>query len=228
VIELARLPLCRLVRTRRAWLVLAAWSALGLWVAALARAQGSAHGADRALIDAYGFLLLPVLSYVAVGAALGARSLRAALAPLVAFGAPPGRAAGATIAVASLASAAIGGALAAGIAAIAHGAADAPRLRDAVASAYAGGLGAAAYACWFSLGSGFGRRGGGRALLLIADWALGEGDGAQGFFTPRAHVRNLLGGTPPLGMTERASAAALVLIAGACAAAATWLARRRT
>lgn len=228
VIELARLPISRLARTPRSWFVLGVWWVLGLWVAFVARGQGSAHGADRALLDAYAVLVLPVLSYVAVGATLGARSMGTAVAPLVAFGASPWRAAAAAIAVAALTSACLTGGLAAVIAAVAHGAADAPRLKDAIASAYAGGLGGVAYACWFALGASLGRRGGGRTLLLFVDWAAGESEGATAVLSPRGHVRNLLGGSPPLGLTERTSAFWLVVIAAVCAAGAARLARTRT
>jgi hypothetical protein len=206
---LARLPLARLIRSPRAWITSGAWCSLGVAVALAARSQGSAHGADHVLVDAYGALLLPVLAYALVGAVVGARSMSASTAPLVAFGASPARAAGVAIAVAALACALVAGALAALIALIAHGVADPPRARDAVTSAYAGALGGAAYASWFALGAGLGRRGGGRAVLLVVDWLFGAGGGAAGLGTPRAHLRNLLGGAAPMGLSEHASAIAM-------------------
>ncbi|MGA7119898.1 MAG: hypothetical protein WBY94_07375, partial [Polyangiaceae bacterium] len=48
---------------------------------------------------------------------------------------------------------------------------------------------------------------------LVADWVLGASDGAAALLTPRGHVRNLLGGVPPLDVSQRASAIALVLLA---------------
>ena len=226
IAALARLPLARLLRTPRAWIAAGAWCALALAVAFAARSQGSARGADHVLVDAYGVLILPVLTYALVGAVLGsARSVSASIAPLVTFGARPARAAGVAIAVAAVACALVAALLAAILAVVAHGAADPPRARDALSSAYAGALGGAAYASWFSLGAALGRRGGGRALLLAVDWGLGANAGAAGLVTPRAHVRNLLGGTPPVGLSERGSAVALVLIAAACAIAAVRRAR---
>ncbi len=210
---LARLPVARLVRSPRTWIAAGAWSALAVAVAVGARSQGSAHGADHVLLDAYGMLVLPVLAYALVGATFGARSISASTAPLVAFGASPARAAGVAIAVASVACTLSAAALAALIALVAHGVADPPRARDAVTSAYAGALGGAAYASWFALGAGLGRRGGGRALLLVLDWLLGASGSAAGLMTPRVHLRSMLGGPPPMGLSERASAAALMTMA---------------
>jgi hypothetical protein len=89
-------------------------------------------------------------------------------------------------------------------------------VRDALASAYAGSLAGAAYAAWFSLGASFGRRGGGRAAALVVDWLLDGMGGVASLGCPRAHVRNLFGGPPPLGLSERASAVALVLLTIIC------------
>ena len=142
------------------------------------------------------------------------------------FGAAPARAAGVTIGVAAAACAALGGVLGAAVALVAHGISDPPLWRDAIVSAYAGGLGGIAYAAWFSLGASFGRRGMGRAGLLIADWVLGATSGAGAVMTPRGHLRNLLGGVPPMDLSQRASAFALVAIALLCAGFALLKARR--
>jgi len=220
---LARLPLARLVRTPRPLLVVAAWCAVAVAFALLARSGGAAHGADHALVGAYGALVLPLLAYAVVGATLDARSLAASGVPLVAFGAAPTRVAGVTLAVAAAATALLGALLACAVAVIAHGSSDPPLARDALVSAYAGALGGAAYASWFALGASFGRRGGGRAVLLVVDWVLGATGGAAALVTPRAHVQNLLGGVPPLGLSERASATGLVVIGAVCA---LWAVRR--
>jgi hypothetical protein len=221
IAALARPPLARLLRRPRTWLPVAGWTALALAFSIAARQRSAAHGADHVLIDTYGALVLPLLAYVIVGAVLGWQSLRASTAPLVAFGAAPGRTAAASIAVATAACAAVGAAVAAAVAAVAHGVADPPLLRDAGLSAYAGALGGAAYAAWFALGASFGKRGGGRALLLVVDWILGGAGGAGALLTPRAHLRNILGGVPPMDCSQRASAAALVGLAVVCALAAT-------
>jgi hypothetical protein len=163
------------------------------------------------------------MAYAVAGTVLGSQSLRASVAPVVAFGASPARAAVVAIAVAAGACALPAGVVAAVVALIAHGVADPPRALDALASGYAGALGGAAYVTWFALGSAFGRRGGGRAALLVADAVLGAAPGASALVTPRGHLCNLLGGTPPVNLTERASACLLVALAVVFTA---WAARR--
>ena len=98
---------------------------------------------------------------------------------------------------------------------------------DALTSAYAGALGGAAYAAWLALGTALGRRGGGRAALLVVDWVLGAGTGATATITPRAHLRNLLGGTPPMNLSESSRACALVILTIGCGLLATQRIGRR-
>lgn len=210
---LARLPISRLLRTPRTVLTIGAWTLLAVGFAVAARSQGASHGADRVLVDAFGALVVPLLCYAIAGGALGAGSLSAAGAPAVLFGSTRARAAAATIAVVLGASVASCAVLGAAVAIVAHGSADPPVGRDAIASAYAGALGGAGYASLFALGSTFGRRGGGRTVALVADWLLGANATAVALVTPRAHLRNLLGGTPPAALGERASALALLLLA---------------
>jgi hypothetical protein len=216
IAALARPSLARVFRTPRALLALGAWGVLALGFALAAQSRGSANGADHVLVGAYGALILPLLAYTLVGAVLGARSLAAATAPLVRFGAAPTRAAAVTVGVAVAAGVAAGAVLAAVVALVAHGSSDPPVAGDALASAYAGALGGAAYTAWFVLGASFGKRGGGRTVLLVADWVLGLGRGVLAVVTPRAHLRNLLGGTAPMEWSGRASAAALGVLAVVC------------
>ena len=178
---------------------------LAAGLAIIARRQGAAHGADDVLLDAYASFALPLLTYALVGAAVGGGSLRASAAPLVAYGATPARAALASVVVAGAACALAGSLLGACVAVLAHGTGDPPVLRDGLTSAYAGGLGGLAYASWYALGSSFGRRGGGRIALLLADFVAWGDDGVLGMLTPRAHVRSLLGGETVLDLTGRAS-----------------------
>lgn len=217
IAALARPSVARVVRTPRALLSLAAWLVLGVGFAVAARSGGAANGADHVLVSAYGALVLPLLTYTLVGAVLGGRSLAASTAPVVSFGATPGRAAAVTVSVAVVAGVVLGGALAATVALVAHGSGDPPVASDAAASAYAGALGGAAYVAWFALGASFGKRGGGRTGLLVLDWVLGLGHGAVALVTPRAHLRSLLGGAGPMEWSGRASAAALVVLALLCA-----------
>jgi hypothetical protein len=226
IAALGRPALARLLGTRRAWISVGAWIVLGFGVALAARAKDAAHAADHVLIGAYGALILPLLAYAVVGAALGARSLDGAVAPLVSFGAAPRNAAAITLAIAIGASAVCCAVVASAVALIAHGKSDPPIVSDAFSSAYAGALGGAAYAAWFGLGATFGRRGGGRAALLAADWLLDGAGAVLAVATPRAHVRNLLGGTPPIDLSERASAVALIVLTLAYTLAATYRARQ--
>jgi hypothetical protein len=192
---------------------------LAIGLAVTAKRTGAAHGADRALLEGYAAFALPLLSYALVGAALGGRSMGGSIAPVVAFGAAPARAATATLVVSCAACAVAASLLAAAVAAIAHGTGDPPLLRDAATSAYAGGLGGLAYAGWLSLGASFGRKGGGRVALLLVDFLATGDDGAFAMLTPRAHVRSLLGGAEVMDLTGRASGCLLVTIAIGCAAA---------
>ncbi|HEY3821078.1 MAG TPA: hypothetical protein VGL81_28130 [Polyangiaceae bacterium] len=217
---LARPPVARVFRTPRALLALGGWCVLGLGFAVAARSGGSANGADHVLVSAYGALVLPLLAYTLVGAVLGPRSLAASTAPLARFGAAPARAAAVTVGVALLGGVVLAAGLGAVVAVVAHGAGDPPVARDALESAYAGALGGAAYVAWFAMGASFGKRGGGRTGLLVVDWVLGLAGGALAVVTPRAHLRNLLGGTAPMDWSGRASALALVVIAAACVAVA--------
>jgi hypothetical protein len=213
---LARLPFGRLTGGVNAWITTGAWTTLAFSVAVMAHERGAAHGADIVLVDTVGALILPLLAYGLVGVVVGGRSLAASGLSLVAFGAMPSRAAAVTIAVAAAACAVTGALLAAGVAVLAHGSADPAPAGDALASAYVGALGGGAYACWFSLGATFGRRGGGRALFLVVDWMLASTDGLA-LVTPRGNLRNLLGGAAPVHVSGRVSSVALILIAGACA-----------
>jgi hypothetical protein len=210
---LLRLPLLRVARTRRAWMPLVGWGVLALGFALAARSQGAPNGADHVLVGAFGALVVPLLAYAMVGGVLGGRSLAASTAPLAAFGASPARAAAVSIAVAAAGTALLAALLGAVVAVTAHGVDDPPAVRDALASAYAAALGGAAYAALFALGASFGRRGGGCAAMLVADWLLGMGSGSLAAVTPRGHLRNLLGGEPPAHLGERASAAALAVLA---------------
>ena len=223
---LARLPVLQLTRSPRAWVPVIAWSLLGLGFALAARSDGAPNGADHVLVSAFGALVVPLLAYAIVGGVLGGRSLGGSTAPVVALGASPGRAAMVSVGVALGASALLAAILGAAVAAVAHGVDDPPLARDAAVSAYASALGGCAYAALFTMGASFGKRGGGRTLLLVADWLLGAGQSVVATLTPRGHLRNLLGGAAPAHMSERASAVVLVALALVFVLVATSRARR--
>jgi hypothetical protein len=225
-LPVATAPALRMLRARSLWLALGGWTLLAVAAALSARSSDAQLGASHVLLGVFGRVVLPLMTYAIVGAAIGPRSLRASVAPLVAFGASPIAAGTGVIAVAAIASAACGAALAATVAAIAHGPGDPARAFDAAASAYAAGFGGAAYAALFALGAAFGRRGGGRAAFLFADALLGAQTGAAALLVPRGHLRNLLGGAPPMNLPEPASAVALALLAIAFTALALRRVRR--
>jgi hypothetical protein len=226
ITTLARPLFARLVRFPRAWLFAVAWCALSIALAISARARGTPHGADRVLIDAFGAIVLPLLAFGLAGALVGSGSLRTTVAPFAAFGARPVMAAASALLVAVVATTMLGSVLAGVLAIIAHGSGDPPLVRDALASAYAGALGGVAYGALFTMGASLGRRGGGRALLLVVDWLLGLAGGAASLITPRAHLRSLLGGPPPMELPGGVSALALLILA-ACYGAVTLVRFRR-
>jgi hypothetical protein len=195
-----------------------AWCALAVAFAVTARTSGSPHAADHVLLGAYAPLVLPLLTYVLAGTVIGTGSLELSAAPLVALGARPAPVIAVALLVATVVCAFSGGLLAAIVDLVAHASADPPLARDAFTCAYAGGLGGGVYAAFFALGASFGKRGGGRPLLLVLDWVLGVGDGPAALVTPRAHIRNLFGGVAPLELSERASALTLIVLGLLCAA----------
>jgi hypothetical protein len=213
---LASLPLARLLRSRRSWLLIVLWAVLALGAAAMGRMHATAHGADHVLLGAYGAIALPLLVYGVVSTALGNEGLARSGVSLVALGAAPSRVARATWLVTVGAGAILGGLLGAGVAALGHGASDPPLAVDAARSLEIGALGGAAYASFFLLGASFGARGLGRSILLVVDWVLGVGKGSGAMLVPRSHLHNLLGGGSRLDLSQRASFIALAFLTLAC------------
>lgn len=90
--------------------------------------------------------------------------------------------------------------------------------RDAWVSGWISALGASAYIAWYSLAACVLRAGRGRWLPLVCDFVLGSGTGGLAVIWPRAHLRNLIGDEPVLGLTQGSSsvvlaATAIVLLA---------------
>jgi hypothetical protein len=220
---IATVPLRRLFRGSRAWLSVGFWVALAVAPAALERVRAIGHGADHALLGFYASIALPFLAYSVLSAVLGREGLGASGIVLANFGAPAGKVALSTVTVALAASALLGGGLGAVVAIVGHGALDPPLSEDATRAFAVGALGGAAYAGLFAFGSSFGARGWGRSVLLVLDWVLGSDVDTVALFTPRAHVRSLLGGPAPLDVPGRTSYFAL----GLMVAVFTWLAVSR-
>lgn len=222
MIALAGLPFARIVRVPRVVVTILAWAAFAILVAVVERKYAGSHGADLVLPEIFGSVVIPFLVFALVGAAVSSTSLRVALRPLTALGANGSRAAIMTILVVAIVSAVICAGLGAGLVPLSGS--PIPIRGDVIASAWVSGLGAASYACFFSLGATFGRKGAGRIAFLIADWLLGSTDGVE-LVTPHAHLRNLLGGAPIAHVSQTASAIVLGVIALLCAAIAARRAR---
>lgn len=91
----------------------------------------------------------------------------------------------------------------------ARGVQDPRLLRDIWATATIGAWAGAAYACWFVAASRLGKTGAGRTVFLVLDWTLGSSASALALLFPRGHILNLLGASPPLGLSPAASMAVL-------------------
>jgi hypothetical protein len=214
MIALARLPLARLFRAPRAYFSCVLWFGLAIAIALVEKSRGASHAADHVLPDAYGGLVLPLVVFAWVGAALVSTSLRGSVQPLTAIGANGSRAAVVSIIVVALVSAIACGAL--GAALVPLSGAIAPIRGDVIASGWVSALGAACYASFFVFGASFGKSGTGRMILLVVDWIFGSAGGPLELLTPRAHLRNLLGGAPLAHASQTASALTLGAIAVVC------------
>jgi hypothetical protein len=184
--------------------------AFQLGVALLERAQGRVGAADRALAGGAFGIAVPLLSYFLVSRACGGRSLREAVAPLARHGldrrqlllglaVPP--------ALVAAALAALGGVLVVGVT---RGLGDPLLGRDALTSLWIGLVSGPAYVAAFLGASALGRAGRGRSWLLLADFVLGAGDSFVALPWPKAHVRNLLGGSATLELSQLAALLALL------------------
>jgi hypothetical protein len=225
VLRLTRVPVARLARTRRGRVPALGWTLLTLVASLHARSIGLGSGADHVMRGPFGFVVVPLVSYTIVGAALGGAGLRGATRGLVALGASSRAAVAATVLVAAIASAIASAILAAIVTVVAHGPIDAPLPADLVASVGVAILGGAAYAAYFCAGSAIGS-GAARGLFLVVDLFLGAGAGFGALFTPRGHLMSLLGEQPCFDVSRRASSVVLALLVVVYAAVAVRLSRR--
>ncbi len=189
---------------------------LVLLVARLERSLATAGAADRALIGAAFGIALPLFSYAVVARATEGRRWESAVDVIARHGLDRRTAALGVILACAGVLALAGLVLGALTATVAHGFGDASWLRDALSSGSVGAVAGAGYASWFALGSAFGREGGGRFWLLIADWMLGGGTTALAVVWPRAHVKNLIGAPPVLGMSQTLALLAVVVLSTLC------------
>ena len=189
---------------------LAALLGASLVVAAgvIERRVGSAGAADRALAATFR-LVIPLVCFAIAAEAAGRGNLRDGVGPASRSGVARRDVALGALAAALALAATTSAALAALAVLVAGGGGALPGPRDAFTSAWIAALTASAYVGWFGLGATFGRRGGGRWAVLLADFALGGFAGFVGAVLPRAHAQNLLGGAAPLGLAQASSSALL-------------------
>ena len=199
------------VRLRRPALIVGFVVALAFatLVAALERRVGSG-AADRSLTGVAFGIVLPLMAWAATRRACRRRRLDEAFSELAQHGADR-RLLALGQAVANIALCLTLGVLVGVVTVLsARGLHDPATWRDVWASASVGALAGAAYACWFSLGASFGPYGGGTTAFLLLDWVLGSSASLFALPMPRAHVLNMLGATPPLGMSQVVSGVTLL------------------
>jgi hypothetical protein len=196
---------------RRASVVAAALSfAFVLGVALLERAQGAMGAADRALTGGLFGVGLPLVCYFLVGRACAGSSLRQASLPLARHGLDR-RALTLGLALPpALLAAAFGGLSSLLVVLITRGPSDPRLLADAWTSLTIGIVSGPVYVGALVGASALGRRGQGRTWLLAADFLLGAGDSFLAFPWPKGHIRNLLGGSAVLELSQLGALIALL------------------
>lgn len=204
--------------------LLAGAGALGVVaIAALAERRSALFGATSRVLEGEVFgLILPVALVLASRRALEPVRLDLAATPIARFGPSRRSVALGLVAASMIGAVALASSAAAAAAALAHDP-TAPMLRaDLLSCAWIGALGGCAYAALFALGATFGATGAGRWWALAADFFFGGMSGVGALFVPRAHLQNLLGGEPPMLLTQSASAACLGAMAIVFTAIALW------
>lgn len=184
--------------------------AFELGVALLERAAGRAGAADRALWGGAFGIALPLLSYYLVGRACGGSSSKDAVLPLARHGMDRyGLTLG--LALPPALHAAIFAALSSALVLlVTRGTGDASLPSDTLTSVWIGLVAGVAYTAAFVGASAYGRAGRGRTWLLAADFVLGAGDSVLALPWPKAHVRNLLGGSAALELSQLGALLALL------------------
>ena len=205
-IELARERLAQ----RGTWMALALGLSFEVGVALLERAQGLLGAADRALLGGAFGVALPLLCYFLVGQACTGASLRDVLLPLARHGLDRRTLTLGLALPTAIAGAVFGGLGGALVVLFTRSSGDPRFLGDVWTSLWIGTVSGAAYVAAFIGASAFGRRGRGRTWLLAADFLLGAGDSFLAFPWPKGHVRNLLGGSAVLELSQLGALLALL------------------
>ncbi|HEY2405552.1 MAG TPA: hypothetical protein VGI10_06105 [Polyangiaceae bacterium] len=155
---------------------------------------------------------LPIVGYLIAQRVTDNQRLDHSLEPLARHGADRRRVAVGLLLVSAALSALTGGLLAIVTVSAAHEHFDAAWLRDLAATTLVASAAGLVYATWFWGASTIGRRGGGRLWALAGDLVLGAGSSLFALPFPRSHLRNLLGGLPPAGLSQRAAWLAFAIL----------------
>ena len=225
MLALARLPLARLVFTRRSVVPLSGWALFAV-TSTLGMRRLDSISVDRALLAVFVPFVMPLVAYGVVAGTLGGGGLVDAAAPLARLGASGKRAALAASLVACAGSAVASALVGVAMVLAAHGCADAPLARDVALTAYASALAGASHAAFITLGAAFGPRGTGRGAALLVNWLAGSAGGYASLVVPYAHARSLLGGAPAMALSERGSAWCLLVIGAVSVSLASLRVRR--
>lgn len=196
---------------RRGAFAIGATLASALIVGLVERALGPIGALDRAL-GLTATWILPLGAAAIVTSILGLRTPRDMAWPVARYGAPRLTVGVGILAVTVIAVALTTALSSALVVVSAHSSAghDAPLAGDAVTSAGVSALVGAAYAAMLFAGATFGRRGGGRAILLALDFVIG-GLGVVGYALPRIHGQSLLG-VEVAALSQKASSVVLLVL----------------
>ena len=195
-------------------------SALAVFAAGVLERRSNAATAPDDVLSGIAFgVALPVLAYLVSERACDAQRLDHGLDSVARYGADRRRAALGLLLASALVTALSGACLVLIAVLGAHTLSDASLafdLRSSLGIALVSGF---AYSLCFGAASLLGKRGGGRKWALIADFACGSSSSGFAAPWPRSHVKNLLGGSPALDLSQTSAWFALLAIGIACLAA---------
>jgi hypothetical protein len=202
------------LRRRRVALVGLLGLALALASAVIERRVTSVGAVDRALLSTFR-LVIPLVTLAIVTEVSSRARLSEAAWPAARFGASSRDVALGLIVGACAVSCGLAAVSAAAVVLVAASPSSPPVARDALLSAWIAAATAFAYVGWFAAGSTFQKNGRARLWPLIADFVLGGSLGFVGAILPRGNAVNLLGGPAPLGLSQAASMALLLIVGAA-------------
>jgi hypothetical protein len=187
-------------------------SALVLVVAFVERNAGPMGAVDRCLTGTFG-VVIPLVTFVVVFEASARTNLAESVWTLARHGLSRRALALGELLAMTLTSAALAALLAILAVVLAGGQKLPAVLGDALTSAWIGALTSAAYVGWLAAFATIGRRGEGRVVPLLVEYAMSGSTLMFAAVFPRVHAVNLLGGPAPLSLPQGASAGFLAVAA---------------